>query len=83
MLNKSRKRADRRHEVSRRKCWAQRELARMLDCHQDQRRRLKFLGMLAETPKLCSCWMCGNPRRHLGELTLQEVRARLADAESG
>lgn len=24
--------------------------------------------------KPCSCWMCGNPRRHLGEVTLQERR---------
>ncbi|QDV38599.1 hypothetical protein [Tautonia plasticadhaerens] len=22
----------------------------------------------------CSCWMCGNPRRHLGEPTIQERR---------
>jgi hypothetical protein len=22
----------------------------------------------------CSCWMCGNPRRHLGEMTIQEQR---------
>jgi hypothetical protein len=27
----------------------------------------------------CSCWMCGNPRRHLGELTLQEIRASLPE----
>lgn len=24
---------------------------------------------------LCSCWMCGNVRRHHGERTLQEKRA--------
>ncbi|HEX9670233.1 MAG TPA: hypothetical protein VGC93_12230 [Thermoanaerobaculia bacterium] len=82
-MTKDLKRAKRRHQASRRKRWAQRELSQMIDCHPDRRRRLKFLGMLAETPKLCSCWMCGNPRRHLGELTLQEVRARLADAELG
>lgn len=23
----------------------------------------------------CSCWMCGNPRRHLGEPTRQELRS--------
>jgi hypothetical protein len=27
----------------------------------------------------CSCWMCGNPRRYLGQLTLQEIRASLPD----
>lgn len=26
---------------------------------------------------VCSCWMCGNPRRHLGEITMQERRAEL------
>ena len=24
--------------------------------------------------KGCSCWMCGNPRRYLGERTIQERR---------
>ena len=24
--------------------------------------------------KKCSCWMCGNPRRHMGEKTIQERR---------
>jgi len=82
-MTKNLKRAERRHQVFRRKRWAHRELARMIDCHPDRHRRLKFLGMLAETPTLCSCWMCGNPRRYFGQLTLQEVRARFADAESG
>lgn len=28
-----------------------------------------------ESLPVCSCAMCGNPRRHLGEKTLQEQRA--------
>ena len=32
-------------------------------------------GKLAQTRQLCSCWMCGNPRRYFGETTLQERRA--------
>lgn len=28
------------------------------------------------TPAPCSCWMCGNPRKHFGEETLQERSAR-------
>jgi hypothetical protein len=32
------------------------------------------LGRVARTRQLCSCWMCGNPRRFRGELTLQERR---------
>lgn len=27
----------------------------------------KDAGMFANHGKVCSCWMCGNPRRHLGE----------------
>ena len=32
------------------------------------------LGRHAQTPKACSCWMCGNPRKFLGERTVQEQR---------
>jgi hypothetical protein len=32
------------------------------------------LGSYVDTPTPCSCWMCGNPRRHLGELTVAERR---------
>jgi len=31
-------------------------------------------GIFANHGKVCSCWMCCNPRK-LGELTLQERRA--------
>lgn len=31
-----------------------------------------LLGRFGRTPKPCSCWMCGNPRRHCGEPTLHE-----------
>ncbi|KFI24206.1 hypothetical protein CG51_18560 [Haematobacter missouriensis] len=29
----------------------------------------------ANNLKVCSCWMCGNPRRYSGEMTIQERRA--------
>lgn len=32
-------------------------------------------GRYAATHKTCSCWICGNPRRHLGDVTLDELRA--------
>jgi hypothetical protein len=35
-------------------------------------------GIIAHTRSLCSCWMCGNPRRHLKEVTVQEMRAEQA-----
>lgn len=30
------------------------------------------VGLLLHTATRCSCWMCGNPRRHAGERTVQE-----------
>jgi hypothetical protein len=38
------------------------------------------LGRLAHARQLCSCWMCGNPRRHLRERSLQERRAFQLDS---
>ena len=38
----------------------------------------RHLGMAVATPKVCSCWMCGNPRRYFREKTLQERKADLA-----
>ncbi|HEX6747879.1 MAG TPA: hypothetical protein VF092_11365 [Longimicrobium sp.] len=39
-------------------------------------------GKIAHTRRLCSCPMCGNPRRHFGETTLQERRADLGRREA-
>lgn len=41
-------------------------------------KRKKYRGhghVVRDTPAACSCWMCGNPRRHFGERTIQERRA--------
>jgi len=41
-------------------------------------KRSKYSGKgksMAETPAICSCWMCGNPRRYFGDRTVQERRA--------
>ena len=37
------------------------------------------LGRIAHARQLCSCWMCGNPRRYLKERSLQERRASQSD----
>jgi hypothetical protein len=34
----------------------------------------RAVGLHATTPKLCSCYGCGNPRKWFRELTLQEQR---------
>ena len=34
----------------------------------------KGLGAVVQHPCVCSCWMCGNPRKWLGEQSIQERR---------
>ena len=41
----------------------------------------KSRGKAVDTPTPCSCWMCGNPRRHFGKKTLQELRQDKADGK--
>ena len=45
------------------------------------RHRSNAQGRLANTATLCSCWMCGNPRKYFGEVTRQEILAALNFAE--
>lgn len=35
----------------------------------------RIAHLMAKTRKPCSCPMCGNPRRHYGEKTIQEKKA--------
>ncbi len=69
------KRALRRYHAQRRKAWVRRTLRHyFMERHDLPARRV---GMYSKTPKICSCLMCGNPRRFHGELTIQERRAML------
>lgn len=70
MPGSTKKRALRRHHAARKKAWARKKLRHyFLDPQHPPPRRV---GLYADTPKVCSCWMCGNPRRHQGEVTLRE-----------
>jgi hypothetical protein len=67
------KRALRRHHDQRKKAWVRKTLTHYftgLTTFPADR-----VGRYARTPKMCSCFMCGNPRRFQGEPTLQERRA--------
>ena len=44
-------------------------------CHCEAQARRR--GKAAKTPTPCSCFMCGNPRHHFKEVTMQEKRAAL------
>ncbi len=39
-------------------------------------REPEIVGKWAHTRPVCSCWMCGNPRKYFGEITIQEQRLR-------
>ena len=71
----SRKRALRRCHAQRRKAWVRGTLRHYFT----ERHALsaRQVSMYSKTPKICSCFMCGNPRRFRGELTIQERRAML------
>jgi hypothetical protein len=71
---KDKKRALRRHHAERLK----RKRARYWTAVTERQR-----AIAVNTPCRCSCWMCGNPRRHWGEKTVQEQRADAIEDESG
>lgn len=35
----------------------------------------RSIGRIAHTRRLCSCRMCGNPRKYFRQATIQELRA--------
>ena len=39
---------------------------------------VKSAGHLGKNNTVCSCWMCGNPRKYLGLVTRQELLAKEA-----
>lgn len=36
-----------------------------------------IIAKIADHPAMCSCWMCGNPRRHHNQETYQEHKAEI------
>jgi hypothetical protein len=68
-------RARRRHHVARiKRKWQQRERSRQPALHGAELQRR--VGIHAGSGRVCSCALCGNPRRHFGEPTIQERRQR-------
>lgn len=39
------------------------------------------VGRVCTTPALCSCYMCGNPRKFFNELTIQEKKFKDVEKE--
>ena len=86
--SRSQRRADRKRIIKKRQYHWSYGLKDNWDRH-TERGEICFMpaataGMIARTPKLCSCWMCGNPRKTLidgSSLTMQERKA-LEDYEN-
>jgi len=35
---------------------------------------IRLLNIWARTAQVCSCYMCGNPRKHWNQVTIQEIK---------
>lgn len=71
--------AYRRHTVAREKARALRKLKARWNWTPPEGRPAEYIeaqvGILAATRAPCSCFACGNPRRHFGTLPMGEIRA--------
>jgi hypothetical protein len=70
----SQKHALGRHHDQRQKAWVRRTLGHYFIPNTAEIPANR-VGMYSRTPKVCSCYMCGNPRRFHGEPSIQERRA--------
>lgn len=69
-MKMSRSRAFRIHQEAKKKRKIKKKFSHWFGEYMSDRR----VGMFAKTPKMCSCFMCGNRRKHQGP-TLQEIRS--------
>jgi len=68
---KSNKRAQRRHNYSRLKS---KRIHKKYWGRSRAEWTVQQLGLLTNTPKICSCYMCGNPRKYWKESPFQEKK---------
>ena len=62
--------AFRRHQELKRKTWVKTTFKN----HWSNGLIPARIGKVAHSPAQCSCHMCGNPRKYLGDRTLSELR---------
>jgi len=65
-----RSRAFRRFQELKKKLWVQKVFAK----HRARDLTDADIGVFAHTPHLCSCYMCGNPRKWWDQKTIQEKK---------
>lgn len=73
-MEDTKKRALRRHHLKRIK-QNRSNYYSLAESELDAESKKKMLGRIANTAKLCSCWACGNPRKHSQEKTVSEISA--------
>lgn len=74
-MEKSMKRSIRRHHKERLK--EKRKDYCSNDLWNEEEQEERCLCISIDTPKRCSCWMCGNPRRYMKgkeKYTIQELK---------
>lgn len=47
----------------------------------DPRLPQRCIGKSARTPALCSCPLCGNPRKYFGHVTMAELKVEISEGE--
>lgn len=72
-MDKNRRRAHRRHQQARMD--RKRSRYQVVESAQKAGANPRQVARLLRTPKPCSCWMCGNPRRYSSAVPIQEQRA--------
>ena len=70
-----RNRAFRRDAEKRKKQWVKKTFDKYYYSDMDEAQ----VGIRAHSPKKCSCYMCGNPRKYWKDKTMQEKRAPEVD----
>ena len=70
-LEKNRSRAQTRYNLEKKKKKCRNYWWWSKDSESAEEQRMK-VGKAAQTPKICSCWMCGNPRKHQNLISLKE-----------
>lgn len=69
--SKDDKRGERRHQEERIKK-ARSSYDAVGDTYGGARKNPVAVGKVCKTPAPCSCYMCGNPRKHFGERSIHE-----------
>lgn len=69
--------AERRHHEQRIKKKLERKEKKHPYWTSDGKTDERSKGLYANHGCNCSCWMCGNPRRHFGKETVQEMKSKI------